>query len=89
MPNSRSSSLPRSAAGLEETGELALGKQHDLEELVGRHAHEIGDLGIGLTDPAGKHPPGPVGVFFEQYLGRLGGGACCRAVSAGSVPGCG
>src|SRR5262249_24732481 len=64
--------------GAQEPGELALREQHDLEELLRRHADEVGDLLVRLADPGGLDLPGVGGALLEADRGLLPGGPAAR-----------
>ena len=66
---------PVAGVGVQEPRELALRQQHDLEELVGGHPHQVGDLGVRLPYPGGDGVPGSAGELLEQHLRLLGRGA--------------
>ena len=68
--------------GVQELRELALGQQHDLVELLGRHAHEVLDLVIGLARAGGDGSPRAAVRLLEQDLGLLGGGPAAPPLRA-------
>ena len=59
----------------EELSELPLRQQDDLEELTGRHAHQVQDLFGGLLDARRHRGPGAVHLLLEQHPGLLRAGA--------------
>ena len=73
---------PVAGVGVQEPGELPLGQQHDLEELVRGHPHQVGDLGVRLPSAGGDGLPGRAGELLEQDLRLLGGGAGAAELGA-------
>ena len=64
---------PLVRVGVQEPRELTLRQQHDLEELLGGHAHGVGDLVVGLFGPRRDRAPGAAGLLRQQDPGGLAG----------------
>ncbi len=59
----------------QETGELALGEEHHLRELVGVHAHQGGDLALHLLHALAQRAPVAVAQLPQVHAALVGGGA--------------
>ncbi len=62
---------PRLGVGAQETGEVPLGQEHHLAELVPAHADELGDLLADLLVRAAEPLPARVGTVFAEPALRL------------------
>src|SRR6185437_10142152 len=68
--------------GAQELGEIALGQEYNLEELLSGHADEVGDLLVGLTDPGGLDLPGTRRPLLQADRSLLPGSSEARLLRA-------
>ena len=66
----------------QELGEVPLRQQHHLEELLGGHADQVGDLEVSLPDAGRDADPVALDELLEQDAGRLDRRAAAASLGA-------